>query len=112
MTAKTKSITQCKGSWVYTNGAFTEVYPSESNHQIPANVSLNDLCNDVGIPEKLASDRAPELCGRKSTYLTNAKLKGIDLSYAEPERKNQISHPFCRGLLMDPYANFVIFAKK
>ena len=90
MTAKTKSITQYKGAWVYTNGALTKVYPSESNHQIPANVSLNDFCNDVGIPEKLASDRAPELYGRNTAFLANAKSKGIDLTYAEPERNNQI----------------------
>ena len=54
------------------NGAFTEVYPTESNQQILVNVSLNDFCNDVGIPEKLASDRAPELYGRKSAFLANA----------------------------------------
>ena len=77
--------------FVYTNKAFTKVYPTESNQQIPANASLNDFCsNDVGIPEKLASDRSPELCSRKSTFLAHAKLKGIDLKYAEPERKNQI----------------------
>ena len=50
MTANTKSITQYKAAWVYTNRAFTEVYPSDSNHQIPANVSLNDFCHDVGVP--------------------------------------------------------------
>ena len=88
MTAKTKSITQYKGEFVYTNGAFTEIYLTELNQQIPANVSLNDFCNDVGIPEKLASDRTPELCSRKSAFLANAKLKGIDLTYADPERKN------------------------
>ena len=90
MPSKTRSITQCTGSFVYTNGEFTQVYPKESNTAEYANMSLNEFCADVGIPEKLKSDRAPELCGRQSAFLHNAKKKGIDLTYAEPERKNQI----------------------
>ena len=54
-------------------------------------MSLNDLCNDVGIPEKLKSDRAPEFCGRNSELLKHDKRKEIDLTYAEPDRKNQIA---------------------
>ena len=90
MTAKTKSIQQNKGAFVYTNGVFTETYPSETNQQIPANTSLNEFYQDVGIPEKLASDQAPEFWGCNSAFLKNAKGKGIDLTYAEPDRKNQI----------------------
>ena len=90
MMAKTKSITKCEGAFVYMNGAFTEVYSTESNQKIPAYISLNDFCSEVGIPEKLASDRVLELCSRKYAFLANAKNKGIDLIYAELERKNQI----------------------
>ena len=90
MTAKTKSIQQNKGAFVYTNGVFTKTYPLETNQQIPANTSLNEFCQDVGILEKLASDQAPDFCGRNSAFLKNAKGKGIDLTYAEPDRKNQI----------------------
>ena len=52
--------------------------------------TLREFCSDVGIPEKLKSDRAPEFCGRDSEFLRNARSKGIDLTYSEPERKNQI----------------------
>lgn len=90
MTAATKSITQCTGAFVYTNGHFTEVYPKENHTSIAASTTLNDLCNDVGTPEKLKSDRAPEFCGRDSAFLKNANKRGIDLTYTEPERKNQI----------------------
>ena len=90
MAARVKSLTQCTGAFVYTNGHFTEVYPKEDNKSISANVTLNDFCQDVGTPEKLKSDRAPEFCGRDSAFLKNAKKKGIDLTYSEPERKNQI----------------------
>ena len=54
-------------------------------------MSLNDFCNYVGILEKLKSDKSPELCGRNSEYLKYAKQKGIYMTYAEPERRNQIS---------------------
>ena len=43
MPAKTKSVTQSTGAWVYTNGKFTEVYPTESNTSIPASVTLKDF---------------------------------------------------------------------
>ena len=90
MPSGTKSITQCTGAWVYTNGHFTEVYPREDRTSTTASATLDEFCQDVGIPEQLKSDRAPELCGRTSEFLKNAKKKGIDLTYAEPERKNQI----------------------
>ena len=56
-----------------------------------ANMSLNDFCNNVIIPENLKIDKAPELCGQNSEFLKSAKRKGIYLNYAEPERKNQIA---------------------
>ena len=68
-----------------------EVYPSESNQQVPANMSLNDFCNDVGITNNIKSDRAPEFCGRNSELILSDKQKIIDLTYAEPERRNQIA---------------------
>lgn len=89
MTSKTKSISQCTGAFVYTNGHFTEVYLKENNKSSSASTTLNDFCNDVGTPEKLKSDQAPEFCGRDSKFLKNAKKKGIDLTYSEPERKGQ-----------------------
>jgi len=83
-------ITQCEGAFVYSNSTFTDVFPQESNKSINANCTLNDFCKDIGIPEKLASNRALELCGRNSAFLATAKWKGIDLSYAKPEQKNLI----------------------
>ena len=37
----------------------------------------------------MKSDRASALCGRDSEYLKVARKKGIDLTYAEAERKTQ-----------------------
>ena len=38
----------------------------------------------------MKSDRASALCGRDSEYLKVARKKGIDLTYAEAERKTQV----------------------
>lgn len=91
LSAGTISLAQNRGAFIYSNGTFTEVYPSESNKQAPATTSLREFCEDVGVPEKLKSDRAPEFCGRNTEYHKVARRKGINLTYAEPERKNQIS---------------------
>ncbi len=53
-------------------------------------MTLNDFCNNIGMPEKLKSNRAPEFCGRNLAFLKNLKRKGIGLTYSKPELKNQI----------------------
>ena len=53
-------------------------------------MALDNFCKDGGIPKKLASNQAPELCGRKSDFFLNAKNKGIDIIHAEPERNDKI----------------------
>ena len=47
---KTKSITQCTGSWVYTNGSFIEVHPKEHNQSITASETLQDFYDETGTP--------------------------------------------------------------
>ena len=54
-------------------------------------MSLNDLYNNVCIPEKLKSDRAQEFCGLNYEFLKSAKQEVIYLTYDEPEHKNQIA---------------------
>ena len=91
LSAGTKSLRQNVGAFVYSNGLFTECYPAESNRQEPATTSLREFCEDVGVPERLKSDRAPEFCGRNTDFHKVARRKGINLTYAEPGSKNQIS---------------------
>ena len=55
-----------------------------------AEETLRDLCEDIGIPKNHKNDRAPEFCGRESSYLKLAKGKRINLTYAEPENYNDI----------------------
>ena len=90
MSARTKSLSQNTGAFVYSNGSMTEVFPMSNHSNVSAATSLKEFCEDVGIPERLKSDRAPEFCGRNSECLKLAKKKAIELTYSEPERKNQI----------------------
>ncbi|KAL7470553.1 hypothetical protein ACHAXS_010800 [Conticribra weissflogii] len=75
MPAWTKSITQAQGSWVITNGKFTEIYPKSTHSQESAKEVLVKFCKDVGVPEHLI-----------------AKSYMINLTYSEPECSNQIYH--------------------
>ena len=63
MPAATKSITQCKDVFVYSYGTLPEVRPKESNKSMQGAETLQEFCKNVGIPDNLKSDRAPELCG-------------------------------------------------
>ncbi|KAL7477966.1 hypothetical protein ACHAW6_003753 [Cyclotella cf. meneghiniana] len=83
MTARKKSLNQNTGAWVFTNGNFSKVYPVTS--------ALDLLCDDIGIPEKLKMDRAPELIGRGTDFYKLAKKRHIGLDYAKPECHNQIA---------------------
>ena len=85
MSARTKSLSQNTGAFVYSNGSMTEVFPMSNHSNVSAATSLKEFCEDVGIPEQLKSDRAPEFCGRNSEFLKLAKKKTIELTYAEPE---------------------------
>ena len=59
MPAATKSITQCKGAFVYYNGTLTAFYLKESYKSMKAADLLKELCKGVYIPYILKSDRAP-----------------------------------------------------
>ena len=52
--------------------------------------TLQEICEDVGIPDNLKSDRAPYSYVRESSYIKLAKYKRVILTYAEPERSNEI----------------------
>ena len=88
MTAKKKLINQNTGAWLYTNGHFTASYPTEKRSHVSD--TLSAFCDDVGTPQCLKSDRAPELVGHTTPFLKLARKQHIDLMYAEPEQVNQI----------------------
>ena len=46
--------------------------------------TLQEICENIGIQENLNSDRGPDFCGQKSSYLNISKGKKINLIKAEP----------------------------
>ena len=88
MIAATKSITQCRGVFVYSIGTFLEVYLKDRNKSVKAVGMLHELCEDVGIPKKLNSDIEPEFCGQESSFIKFSKGKQINITYADPEHSN------------------------
>ena len=52
--------------------------------------ALASFCTDVGTPKNLKSDRAKELVGRNTEFNKYERKRHINLTYAEPYRKNQI----------------------
>ena len=88
-TAQKKSINQNTGAWVYSNGNISKVYPVKSRAEVSD--TLSTFCDDLGVPAKLKMDRAPELVGKGTAFYKLARKRHIGLTYAEPERKNQIA---------------------
>ena len=82
--AATKSNTQCRGEFVYSNETFPEVYPKEINKSMQLAETLQEFCEDKGVPENLKIDRKPEFCGQESSYLNIAKGKQNNMTYADP----------------------------
>ena len=85
--AKTKSLDGNTGAWIYTTGKFTAVYPVESRKE--AGDTLRRFADDVGIPDRLRTDLAPELIGKNTEFQAQAKRLGIALTHSEAERSNQ-----------------------
>ena len=52
--------------------------------------TLQKSCDEIGIPENLKSDRAPDFCGQESSQLKLSKGRRINLTYVYPERSNEI----------------------
>ncbi|KAL7484489.1 hypothetical protein ACHAW6_010126 [Cyclotella cf. meneghiniana] len=65
----------------------SKVYPVRSLSEV-AN-TLSTLCDDIGLPDRLKSDSAPELVGKGTDFYKLACKRHIDLTHAE--LKNQIS---------------------
>ena len=47
------------------------------------------FADDVGIPDCLRTDLAPELTGKNTEFQAQAKRLGIDVTHSETERSNQ-----------------------
>jgi hypothetical protein len=87
LVSKRKSLSGNTGAWVYTNGKFTCIYPTVNRKQVVE--TLKEFVDDVGIPEKLRADRAPEIFGAHTEFQKEIRRIRTRMSYTEPEHSNQ-----------------------
>ena len=64
LVAKTKSLDINTGAWLYTTGEFTVVYPCGSRRE--AGDTPRRFADDVGIPDQVRRNLAPELTGKNT----------------------------------------------
>ena len=68
---------------------FIKSYPMEQHNKDQVGNSLSLMIQDVGIMQKLHTDNAPEMVGRRTPFFKRARKEGIDLTTIEPERPNE-----------------------
>ncbi|KAL7524599.1 hypothetical protein ACHAWF_001010 [Thalassiosira exigua] len=89
--SKVKSLSQNVGAFVISNGSFTVVYPQPNHRSSSAADSLRRFCNDIGVLVNLKTDRAKEFVERMTDFMKLVRKRHTKMTYAEPERKNQIT---------------------
>ena len=87
LVARTKFLYGSTGAWVYTTGKFTAAYPVAN--RLEAGDTLRRCKDNVGIPDRLRTDQAPEIIGKNTEFQAQSRMLHIDLTYTEPERWNQ-----------------------
>jgi hypothetical protein len=72
---------------VFTNGSFTTVHPLDSKAKVAQ--ALTEFADDVGIPDSLLSDGAPEIVGPRTDFMKEVNRLKIRLKRSEVGRSNQ-----------------------
>ena len=85
-----KSIRGHTGAIVISNGNFVAVYPTASKGNQDSTESLRRFTEDVGIPANLKVDMVSAFVGRHTDFQRLAQRLGINMTYAEPYRHNQL----------------------
>ena len=88
--SKVKSVRGFGYMQVYGNKyGFIKAYPMETKNKQDVGNSLTLFVQDVGVPQKMHTDNAPEMVGRKTPFFKHARKEGIDLTSIEPERPDE-----------------------
>ena len=66
-----------------------KAYPMESRNSQDVGNTLTVFIQGVGAPQKIHTDNAPEMVGRKTPFFKRARKEGIDLTTIEPERPDE-----------------------
>ncbi len=66
------------------------VYPTKTKNDDDSTDALQRFTDNVGIPAKLKSDMAATFVGQHTDFQALVRQLGIDMTFAEPYRHNQI----------------------
>ena len=88
--SKYKSIRGHTGAIAISNGNFVAIYPTASKGDQGSTESLRRFTEDVGIPANLKCDMASAFVGRHTDFQQLTQRLGINMTYAEPYRHNQL----------------------
>ena len=72
------------------NGNLAAIYPSASKGDLDSTESLQRFTEEIGIPANLKCDMAAAFVGRHTDFQRLVQQLGINLTYAEPYRHNQL----------------------
>ena len=82
-----KSLNGNQYAQVFTNGRYTAVVPIKQKGD--AGKALNQIIDDVGVPDKLRADLAGEQYGDSTEFMRLVRRYRIDQTWAEQGRHNQ-----------------------
>ena len=75
---------------VISNGNLAAIYPTASKGDLDSTESLRRFTEEIGIPANLKCDMAAAFVGRHTDFQWLVQRLGINLTYAEPYRHNQL----------------------
>lgn len=90
MESKVRSLQQHTGAFVFSNGNFVAVYPTNSKSGSHAAEALRRFSTEVGIPMRLKSDLASSFTGEHTNFIKLIRKYNITLTYGEANRHNQL----------------------
>lgn len=85
--SKVKSLRGNTCAQVITNGAYTRVTPLPSRKYVAQ--ALTEMSDDIGIPDVLVADLAPEMEGRHTEFQKEIRRLKIRIKYIEKGRHKQ-----------------------
>ena len=90
MMSKVRSMRGYTCAQIYGNKfGFIKAYPMDSHDKQSVGDTLSLMIQDTGVMQKLHTDNAPEMMGRKTPFFAKARKEGIDLTIIEPLRPDE-----------------------
>ena len=90
MISKVISIRGHTCAQIYGNKfGYIKAYPLKKHDKQFLGDSISLIIQDAGVMQKLHTDNAPEMVGRKTPFFARARKEGIELTTIEPLRRDE-----------------------